>query len=75
MLMIELNKSINGMQSGDILEFFCNDQMSHQDIPLWCKRTGNDLLERSKTDGIFRYLILKGEGREMKFRKRNFSRY
>ncbi len=75
MLMIELNKSINGMQSGEILEFFCNDQMSYQDIPLWCKRTGNDFLERTKTDGVFRYLILKGEGREIKSRKRDFSKY
>ncbi len=75
MLMIELNKSINGMQTGDILEFFCNDQMSYHDIPLWCKRTGNDMLEQTKTSGVFRYLVIKGECRKAKKHPRDFSRY
>gem|GEM_PF-387160 len=75
MLMIELNKAINDMESGQILEFFCNDQMSFQDIPLWCKRTGNEMLDRSKKDDVFRYLIEKGAGQPIGKRKRDFSRY
>ena len=75
MLMIELNKTINAMSSGQVLAFLCNDQMSYQDIPLWCKRTGNEMLERTKDDGVYRYLIRKGEGRSIPKRKRDFSKY
>lgn len=75
MLMIELNKAINGMSAGQVLAFICNDQMSDMDIPLWCKRTDNKLLEMTKTDGVFWYHIIKGEGRREAPRKRDFSRY
>jgi len=75
MLMIELNKAINSMSAGQVLAFICNDQMSNMDIPLWCKRTDNKLLEMTKTDGVFRYHIIKGERLPVTPRKRDFSRY
>ena len=75
MLMIELNKTINVMTGGQVLEFLCNDQMSFHDIPLWCERTGNRMLACTREEGIFRYLIEKGEGRPVKKRRRDFSRY
>ncbi len=75
MLMIELNKAINSMSPGEILAFLCNDQMSFRDIPLWCKRTGNEMLDRTKMDGVYRYLICKGDKREKVKRKRKFSLY
>lgn len=75
MLMIELNKAINNMSPGEILAFLCNDQMSYRDIPLWCERTNNQMLDRTRNDGVFRYLIRKGEGRKGGHLKRNFSHY
>ena len=75
MLMIELNKTINTMEVGQVLEFLCDDQMSFHDIPLWCERTGNPMLDRTKKDGVYRYRIEKGIGKPAKKYKRNFSRY
>ena len=36
-----------------------NDGGSRSDIPSWAKDTGNELLESSNADGIYRYFIRK----------------
>jgi tRNA 2-thiouridine synthesizing protein A len=36
------------------------DGGSRSDIPSWAKDTGNELLEATAEDGVFRYVIKKG---------------
>ena len=75
MVMIELNKTINSMSVGEVLEFMCNDRVSLQDIPAWSERTGNELLQIQENDGTHHFLIRKGERVRNIKRTRNFSRF
>ena len=46
-----------------ILGYFgveATDGGSRSDIPSWAKDTGNELLEATADDGVFRYYIKKG---------------
>lgn len=58
--MVETNRAVKQMQSGQVLEVICTDIGSKMDIPAWCKRTGNKLIETREEDGkSFRYYIRK----------------
>ncbi len=61
MVMIELNKNINGLSVGDVLEFISGETFVRQDIHSWSKRTGHDVLDTSERNGVCHYLIRKGE--------------
>lgn len=45
MVMIELNKVINAMEVGEVLEFLTDDRVSRMDIPSWSVRTGHEILD------------------------------
>ncbi len=59
MPLVNSNKAMKDLKSGEILEVIANDPATCDDIPAWCKRTGNDLLESDTVDGRYRYLIKK----------------
>lgn len=67
-VMLELNKTINSMSIGEILEFVSSEQFSARDIPLWSGRTGHDLLNITETDGEYHFFIQKNE-RIQKFKR------
>ncbi|WP_368680922.1 sulfurtransferase TusA family protein [Rhodococcus opacus] len=46
-------------ESGQILLVEATDGGSRTDIPSWAKDTGNELLERTSEDGVYRYIIRK----------------
>lgn len=75
MVMIELNKAINAMATGEVLEFISGETFIRQDVSSWSKRTGHELLDTVDADGVYRFLIRKGERRRDLGRKRDFSRY
>jgi tRNA 2-thiouridine synthesizing protein A len=45
--------------SGDLLEALATDPGSVADFGAWCKSTGNELIEQSETDGVYRFVIRK----------------
>lgn len=58
--MVETNRAAKQMQPGEVLEVICTDLGSKMDIPAWCSRTGNKLIETREEGGkIFRYWIRK----------------
>ena len=75
MVMIELNKVINTMQVGEILEFLTDDRVSRMDIPSWGGRTGHEILDIVEDSGTCRFIIRKNERSRNTKRVRNFSRY
>jgi len=75
LLMIELNKSINGMPIGDVLEMVSDQDVSKLDVPSWCRRTGHELIDMSDNGGEFLFIIRKCRPNRTLTRKRDFSRY
>jgi tRNA 2-thiouridine synthesizing protein A len=59
MPMVETNKAIKSLSSGDVLEIIATDPGTRNDIPSWCQRTGNKLLD-SRGDGkVYHYYVSK----------------
>lgn len=53
------SRGIKGLQPGQIMLVEATDGGSRSDIPSWAKDTGNELLESSSDEGVFRYVIRK----------------
>jgi len=60
MPMMKLAKTMKGMQSEEILEMLGTDPGTKSDLPRWCDKSGNILLDKSELPGgVFRFLIQK----------------
>lgn len=60
MPMMKLAKAMKGLNSGDVLEMLGTDPGTKSDLPKWCEKTGNVMLEEGEADGgVFRFLIQK----------------
>ncbi len=59
MPMVDTNAAIKSLRTGEVLELIATDPATRSDIPSWCERTGNELLETKSGDGRYRYLIRK----------------
>ena len=60
MPMMKLAKAMKGLKSGEVLEMFGTDPGSKTDIPKWCTKTGNTVLEETDlSDGVTRFVIQK----------------
>ena len=53
------SRGIKKIESGQVMLVEATDGGSKSDIPSWAKDTGNELLETSCADGIYRYVIRK----------------
>ena len=52
--------AIRALQPGELLEAYATDPGSVPDFNAWSKNTGNELVEQTEEEGIFRFLIRKG---------------
>jgi len=60
MPMLKVAKAMKGLQSGQVLEMIGTDPGTKSDLPRWCNKTGNTLLETSELPGgVSRYIIQK----------------
>ncbi len=60
MPMMKLAKAIKGLSSGEVLEMIGTDPGTKSDLPKWCEKTGNVILEDGEVEsGVFRFLIQK----------------
>lgn len=58
---LKARKAIKSLNAGDEIVVLASDPASAIDIPHFCNTTGNELLEQSEDDGVFRYLIRKAD--------------
>ncbi|MCG7844301.1 MAG: sulfurtransferase TusA family protein [Methanomassiliicoccales archaeon] len=58
MPIVKLAKKMKELPVGAVLELIADDEGSKEDVPAWCKRTGNELVEQ-KDDGIVFYFYIK----------------
>ena len=53
------SRGIKKLEPGQVMLVEATDGGSRSDIPSWAKDTGNELLDTSSADGVFRYVIRK----------------
>jgi len=54
---LKAKKALVNVPSGGILEVLATDPGSVADFEAFCRATGNELVEHSQDDGIYRFLI------------------
>ena len=59
MPIVQLAKKMKSMKVGDELDLISDDEGSKADVPAWCQRTGNELVEMKEANGVFTYRIKK----------------
>jgi tRNA 2-thiouridine synthesizing protein A len=60
MPMMKLAKAFKELNSGEVLEMLGTDPGTKSDLPKWCEKTGNKMIEGNDLGGgVFRYLIQK----------------
>jgi tRNA 2-thiouridine synthesizing protein A len=57
--LVSLAKAIKGARSGDLLELLATDPGSKSDVPSWAELSGNELLEATEADGVYRFVVRK----------------
>ncbi|NPB07750.1 MAG: sulfurtransferase TusA family protein [Aquificae bacterium] len=56
---VETSNQIKQMKIGQVLEIIADDPGSVEDIPAWCKSTGQEFLGMYEEDGEFHFFIRK----------------
>ncbi|ABR56545.1 sulfurtransferase TusA family protein [Methanococcus aeolicus] len=59
MPIVELAKKMKELKEGEILELIADDVGAKEDVPAWCNRTGNELVEMTEENGILAFKIKK----------------
>lgn len=54
---LKARKALKGMPAGETLEVFATDPGALADFQAFCRQTGNELLEHSQDDSVYRFLI------------------
>ena len=57
--LVSLHRAMQGAHRGDLLELLATDPGSKSDVPSWSRLSGNELVEVTQADGVFRYVIRK----------------
>jgi tRNA 2-thiouridine synthesizing protein A len=53
-------REMRKLRTGDLLEIVGDDVGILEDMPVWCERAGNRLVEMVEEEGIIRSLVEKG---------------
>jgi tRNA 2-thiouridine synthesizing protein A len=53
-------REMRKLQTGDLLEIVGDDPGIREDMPVWCERAGNRLVEMVEEEGLIRSLVEKG---------------
>ena len=61
MPVVKAAKEMKTLEPGQVLKLLATDRGSIADVPAWAEDTGNELLEWHEEDGVFVYLLRKGE--------------
>jgi tRNA 2-thiouridine synthesizing protein A len=60
MPMMKLAKAMKELKVGEVLEMLGTDPGTKSDLPKWCEKSGNTMLQEEALDGgVFRFIIKK----------------
>jgi 5-methyltetrahydropteroyltriglutamate--homocysteine methyltransferase len=63
-LLLLIRRHIDPLEQGQLLEIRSTESPVEEDLPAWCRLTGNELVSRTKVGTLRSYLVRKGgEGR------------
>jgi len=57
--LVSLAKALKDAPSGDLFELIATDPGSWSDVPSWAELSGNEVVEASEADGLYRYIVRK----------------
>lgn len=61
MPIVKMKKALKGMASGEAVKILATDPGSKRDFASFCNKTGHKLLDSSEEDGVFTYVVEKGD--------------
>jgi tRNA 2-thiouridine synthesizing protein A len=56
---VKTAKAVKELQPGELIEALATDPGSVADFAAWSRSTGNELVEQSEQDGVYRFVIRK----------------
>ena len=56
---VKTAQAFKELAPGELLEVLATDPGSVADLDAWCRTTGNELVERTEADGVYRFVIRK----------------
>jgi TusA-related sulfurtransferase len=59
MPIVHTAKKMKELEPGQVLEVLSDDKGIKQDMPSWCKTTGNEFLGIEKDKGVYRVFVRK----------------
>lgn len=59
MPIVKIREAIKGLAVGEVIEMLADDPASEADMKSWARRTGHELLEVSRNDAVYRFLVRK----------------
>lgn len=59
MPIVHTAKKIKEMKPGEVLEVLSDDKGIKEDLPNWCKMTGNEFLGIQEENGVYRGFVKK----------------
>ncbi len=61
MPIVNTTKKMKELKKGQVLEVLSDDEGIKEDMPSWCRTTGNEFLDIQEEDGIYRVFVKKSE--------------
>lgn len=58
--LIRTKQQVDKLQKGEVLKVVANDPVAPQNINVWAKKSGNDLLAVEATNGGYNLFVRKG---------------
>ncbi len=59
MPIVKIREAVKGLAVGEVIEMLSDDPASEADMKSWTRRTGHELLEISRNDAVYRFLVRK----------------
>lgn len=59
MPIVKTREAILPMRPGQLLAMLSDDPSSDADMRSWCQMTGNEMVDISRRDGVYRFLLRK----------------
>ncbi len=60
-LLLLIRQHIDPLREGQILEIASSESSVCEDLPAWCRMTGNELVSEERGTGRYRFLVAKGK--------------